>query len=63
MMSGSGVSSRSRARAGMKGRKLARIGFVGCGPTMSWNSLGGLGELANAVTYAVRFAAILRIHL
>ena len=28
MMSGNGVSSRSRARGGMKGRKLARIGFV-----------------------------------
>src|SRR5207244_12175616 len=41
MMSGNGVSSRSRARAGMKGRKLARIGFSGLYPTMSGISLGG----------------------
>ena len=41
MMSGNGVSSRSCARAGMKGRKLARIGFSGFVPTMSGNSLGG----------------------
>jgi hypothetical protein len=41
-MRGNGVSSRNLARGGMKGRKLARIGFSGLAPTMSGNSLGGL---------------------
>ena len=44
MMSGNGVSSRSCARAGMKGRKLARMEFSGFAPTMSGNSLGGLTD-------------------
>src|SRR4029077_2764438 len=40
-MSGTGVSSRIRARAEMYGLKFAASGFSGLYPTMSGNSLGG----------------------
>src|ERR1700731_38011 len=42
MMSGSGVSSRSRALGGMNGRKRVRIGFTGGAPTMAGNAVGRL---------------------
>src|SRR4051794_27315460 len=41
MMSGSGVSSRTRAEAGTWGLKAARNGFAGFAPTMSGISFGG----------------------
>ena len=43
MMSGNGVSSRRRARGGMKGRKLARIGFSGFVPN-------DIGELVRRIS-------------
>ena len=41
MIKGSGVSSRSRARAGIYGRKEAANGFSGFAPTISGYSFAG----------------------